>query len=254
MMPNREGLFSAYPIEIGLGETRENKLLQAVIKYRLFEEISGGECFDCSGENFEISGYHVLEKRDHTLNTTTIEAIKAAMGWDGCDPFWLQDNAAALSQQPVQVKLALDEYNGQKTLKVAFLNPYGSKGGGVPKADDSMRKAVANRLGPKFRAVAGGSPAPAPRPAGRPTPPKTAAAPKSAPAATAPTAATSTMELAWAEFTREYTSRPGGTDEDMEKQWFAILADLFPGKQPQQLTPADWGVMLAEGPGKVIPS
>lgn len=68
MMPNREGLFHAYPIEIGLGETKENKLLQVIIKYRLFEEISGGELFDCSAENFEISGYHVLEKRDHTLS------------------------------------------------------------------------------------------------------------------------------------------------------------------------------------------
>ena len=31
MMPNREGLFHAYPIEIGLGETKASKLLQVCV-------------------------------------------------------------------------------------------------------------------------------------------------------------------------------------------------------------------------------
>ena len=252
MMPNREGLFHAYPAEIGLGETKENKLLQVVIKYRLFEELSGGEVLDCSSENFEICGFHILEKRDHTLNTTTVDALKAALGWDGCDPFWLQDNAGTLSQQPVQVKLVVEEYNGQKSLKVAFLNPYGSKGGGVPKADDSMRKAVGNRLGPKFRAVAGGSPAPAPKPAGKPMPSNPAPVPTKPAMAKAP-AATSTMELAWDAFVKTYTSRSGGNDEDMQQQWFTILGELFPGRQPGQLSPADWGVMRDRGPSEIIP-
>ena len=66
MLANREGLFNAYPVDIGLGETNQNKLLQVVIKYRLVEELANGEWTDCSAEGMEISGFHVLEKKDHT--------------------------------------------------------------------------------------------------------------------------------------------------------------------------------------------
>jgi len=261
MLANREGLFHAYPVAIGLGETRENKLLQVVAQYRLVEELVQGEWVDCSAENLELTGYHILEKRDGTLNGNTIEALKAALGWDGRDPFWIQDNAEALSQQPVQVKLGFEEYNGHQNLKVQFLNPYGAKGGGVPRADDGLRRSVSNRLGAKFRALAGGTPANTPKPAGspakaaaataqRPAPPKPTAAPKpnTAPAAPAP----ATMEQAWEEFIK-HCPQPKWDQEATEKEWFRILADLFPGKQPDQLTPADWGRMLAEGPGNIIP-
>ncbi|RPI64311.1 MAG: hypothetical protein EHM48_01015, partial [Planctomycetaceae bacterium] len=67
MLANREGLFNAYPVDIGMGQSRQNKLLQVNILYRLFEELVNGEWVDCAGENLEITGYHVLEKRDHSL-------------------------------------------------------------------------------------------------------------------------------------------------------------------------------------------
>jgi len=286
MFPNREGLFHAYPAAIGLGETRENKLLQAVIQYRLIEELIDGTWTDCSGENLEITGYHILEKRDRTLNENTIESLKAALGWDGRDPFWLQDNIEALAVLPVQVKLATSEYNGQQNLKVAFLNPYGAKGGngGVRQADDDLRRNIANRLGAKFRALAGGTPANPPKPAGKPTMPantatataspttasvapapsqpaaprptasKPAAPPPqaSAPPAFAPAVPTATMDQAWIEFSN-HCSPDQWNQEDTEKEWFRVLSILFPGKQPNQLTPADWGIMLTQGPSKIIP-
>ncbi|MFA6135242.1 MAG: hypothetical protein WC869_14610 [Phycisphaerae bacterium] len=254
MMPNREGLFHAYPVAVGLAETRENKLLQVVIQYRLFEELLDGQWTDCAGEHMEITGYHILEKRDRSLNDNTIEALKAALGWDGRDPFWLQDSAEALAQQPVQVKLAMEEYNGQQSLKVAFLNPYGAKAGGVPKADDDLRRSVGNRLGAKFRAYAGGTPANPPKPAGRPAAP---AGPRPAPSKSAAPAApkapvTATMEDAWTEFTK-HCLPPKWDHEATEKEWFRILAELFPGRQPDALSGADWAVMAADGPGKIIP-
>jgi hypothetical protein len=258
MLANREGLFHAYPVEIGLGETPANKLLQVVINYRLFEELASGQWVDCSAENMDITGYHILEKRDHSLNEMTIQALKAALGWDGRDPFWLQDNATQLVQQPVQVKLGFEEYNGSTTLKVQFLNPYGSRGGGVPKGDDEMRRSVGNRLGAKFRANAGGTSAPAPKPTGTPVagttqrPVLSKPATSSPPAATAPTPPPSTMEQAWEEFVKHCP--PEKWDQQaIEKEWFRIIAELFPGKQPEQLTHANWGIMLAEGPGKIIP-
>ena len=271
MMPNREGLFHAYPAAIGLGETRENKLLQVVIQYRLIEELLDGAWADCSGENLEITGYHILEKRDHTLNENTIESLKTALGWDGRDPFWLQDNIAALAALPVQVKLAMGEYNGQQSLKVAYLNPYGAKGGGVRQADDDLRRSVTNRLGAKFRALAGGTPANPPKPTGKPTapaaapapakstapkpaapPPQAPAPPTSAPVATPANTPMATMEQAWAEFSN-HCPPDQWTQDATEKEWFRVLSILFPGKRPDQLTSADWGIMLSQGPSKIIP-
>jgi hypothetical protein len=289
MLANREGLFHAYPGAVGLGQTRESKLLQVVMQYRLVEELVQGEWLDIAAEGLEITGHHILERRDGTLSENTIESLKAALGWDGRDPFWIQDNAEQLCQQPVQVKLGFEEYNGKQRLKVQFLNPYGAKGGGVPRADDDLRRSVSNRIGAKFRALAGGTPANPPKPAGKPA---AAAAPKAAPAAgpkpaasPAPTAAASpapakpasppapatppatppapspaapaapaaaTMEQAWEEFIK-HCLPPKWDQESTEKEWFRVLADLFPGKQPDQLTPADWGRMLAEGPGSIIP-
>jgi len=255
MLPNREGLFHGYPVEIGLGETQQNRLLQAVILYRLTEELVQGQWTDISAENLEITGYHILEKRDHSLNDNTIESLKAALGWDGRDPFWLQDAAAELAEKPVQVRLGFEEYNGSTSIKVQFLNPYGSRPGGVPRADDELRRTVANRLGAKFRARAGGTPANAPKPAGKPAPPTPQLAAPKAPAATAEAPKAATMEEAWREFVKHCPAPPEGKwdPQAIEAEWFRILGELFPGKQPSDLTEADWGVMLAEGPGRILP-
>lgn len=261
MLANREGLFNAYPVDIGLGETNQNKLLQVVIKYRLVEELANGEWTDCSAEGMEISGFHVLEKKDHTLNTGTIDSLKAALGWDGRDPFWLQDSAEALTQQPVQVRLQLEEYGGQKSLKVAFLNPYGSKGGGVPKADDSLRRNVANRLGSKFRANAGGTPAPAPKPTGKPAAPAPKpAAPKPAAPAAKPEVAKAepapecSMQDAWAAYCEAYEKLgPRGSEEDREQQWFTIVDQQFPHRRPEDLNPQEWGALRAQGFTGIVP-
>jgi hypothetical protein len=255
MLANREGLFHGYPVEIGLGETQQNHLLQAVILYRLTEELVRGEWVDISDEGLEIRGFHILEKRDHSLNDNTIEALKAALGWDGRDPFWLQDAAAEIAEKPVQVKLAFEEYNGSTSIKVAFVNPYGSRPGGVPRADDELRRNVTNRLGAKFRARAGGTPTNAPKPAGSPGPPAPRPAAPKAPTTMAEAPKAATMEEAWQEFVKHCPAPPEGKwdQQAIEAEWFRIIAELFPGKQPDQLTSADWGVMLADGPGKIIP-
>jgi len=286
MFANREGLFHAYPADVGLGESRKNKLLQVNVLYRLYEEFVDGMWQDCFSENLEITGYHVLEKCDHSLNEMTIESLKAALGWDGRDPFWLQDNSAALSQHPVQVRLGYEEHNGKQSLKVQFLNPHGSQRGGVTKADGDARRAINNRLGAKFRALAGGTPANPPKPAGKPNTSKPAATAAATPAATttpavahtAPAAAPSatavpatsaspasaapaeaippaTMQQAWDEFVKNSPLSPGGVLDQagVEREWFRVLGLLFPGRRVEQLSDADWGVVLVRGPGMMLP-
>ena len=112
MIPNREGLFNAYPAEIGVDETGPNKLATCIIRFKLYQELqASGEWDDCAADNLEITGYFYLEKKDGALNTITVDSLKAALGWDGRDPFWLQ--TTDLSQHAVQLKLAFEEFNGK---------------------------------------------------------------------------------------------------------------------------------------------
>jgi len=114
MLPNREGLFHAYPVEIGVDETGPNKLTTAVIRFRLFEELKDGQWQDCFDEGLEIVGYFYLECRDGSLNEITLDSLKNALGWDGRDVFWLQETH--LAEHPVQVKLGFEQYNGKTRL------------------------------------------------------------------------------------------------------------------------------------------
>ncbi len=245
MLPNREGLFHAYPASIGIDEIGDHKLATCVINFSLFEEMIDGQWQSCEDESLDITGWFFLEKKDGSVNSATIDSLKAALGWDGRDMFWLQDTD--LSQQPVQVRLAFEEYQGKNRIKVKFLNPYGAAPtGGVTKADEGKRRALSARLGAKFRALAGGTPAPAPKPAGKPTPP----AKSPAPPAKKPVPE-STMQAAWAAFSM--SCKPDWSKEHIESEWFRILGEMFPGKKVEDLTPADWGVMLADGPSKIVP-
>lgn len=272
MLPTREGLFNAYPIEIGIDETGPNNLATCIIRFDLYEELQpDGQWGDCTGENWEITGYFYLEKKDGSLNTLTLDALKAALGWDGRDPFWLQETD--LSGHPVQVKLGFEEYGGKTRIKVQYLNPFGSTGGGgVSKADDATRRTISNRLGSKLRAMAGPAQAPAKpakpagppklppaRPKAQPTP--AAPAPKAEPAPPAEPAApveqprdpeAATMEEAWAEFCK-HCPPPKWDQAAVEAEWFRIIAELFPGKQPDELTPAEWAAMRDQGPAQIIP-
>ena len=255
MIPNREGLFNAYPVDIGVDETGPNKLTTCIINFKLYEELQPtGEWSDCSHEGFEVTGYFYLEKKDGGLNTITLDAMKAALGWDGRDVFWLQETD--LSQHAVQVKLAFEEYNGKTRLKVAYLNPYGSTGGGaVTKADEATRKSIANRMGPKLRAMAGPAQASMPKPVAPPKlPPAKPKAPTPPPPQAEPAREPSeaTMESAWEEFVK-HCPPPKWDQEATEKEWFRILAELFPGKQPDQLSGVEWATMRDEGPAKIIP-
>jgi hypothetical protein len=260
MIPNREGLFNAHPVDVGVDETGPNELATCIMSFRLYEELQpSGEWADCSPDNFEITGYFYLEKRDGSLNSLTIDSLKAALGWDGRDPFWLQETD--LSGHAVQVKLAFEEYNGKTRLKVQYLNPYGSTGGGaVSKAEGAAKTAIRNRLGSKLRALAGPAQPAAAKPAVPPklppARPKTPAAPAPTPAPAAPAeaqpSAECSMEAAWEEFVKHFD--PAEWDQEaVEKEWFRILAGLFPGKQPDELSPAEWAVMRDEGPAKIIP-
>lgn len=127
-------------------------------------------------DGVEMKSYHTLVLADGTVNTRTVDQLKAWSGWDGIDPFWFMEND--LTGIDVEVVIANEPGFTDKTKlfpKIKWVNPPGGgKGGGMPDAAD--RRAVLAKYGAKFRAVAGGAPmatrspaapaaAPFPRPA-----------------------------------------------------------------------------------------
>jgi len=60
------------------------------------------------------------------------------------------------------------------------------------------------------------------------------------------------MDEAWAEFCSHCP--PEKWDQQaIEKEWFRILAELFPGKQPGELSGTEWAVMRDKGPAEIVP-
>lgn len=234
MLPNREGRFKATILEHGVAETGPNKLATFVCRFQLVQELINSE-WNPVDEDFDITGYFYLEKRDGTLNSVTIDALKSAFGWDGRDPFWLQDTD--FGPLVVQVKLAFETYDNKTRIKVQYVDAEDATPSGVPQADDAARRTIATRLGAKFRANAGGTPAPAPQP--------------TTPRALAPMAPGLTMEQAWERFAA--AAPENGTPEHLEQEWFRLLGQMFPGRQPQQLTPQDWSRFAAEAPAQIVP-
>jgi hypothetical protein len=244
MLPNREGRFKAVILEHGVAETGKNNLATFVCRFQLEDELVQNEWVHVD-ELLDITGYFYLEKKDGSLNTITIDALKSAFGWDGRDPMWLQD--ADFEQLVVQVKLAFEEHNGRTRIKVKYVDAENASPKDVPQADDSMRRSIANRLGSKLRANAGGTPAPAPKPAAGSRPQQ----PATAPATPAPAAASMTEQQAWEAFVRACPQ--DFTQQHMEKEWFRILGGLFPGKTPEQLRPEDWAWIATEAPRHITP-
>ena len=250
---DREGVFHARAIERGIDETGKNNLTTLIVKFEVFEEKQpDGSFAACEGQH--ITSWQYMECKNGSLNTFTIDALKAAFGWDGADPFWLSDdpkyssaaNVAALSTKPVQITCEFETFEEKERLKVQWLNPYGStSGGGVTRADDATAQAIKNRLGARFRANAGGTSVQTPKPAGAPTAPPAAKAP-------APTVPACTMDDAWAAF----AASGGGKkleQKDLEREWFRIVGELFPGREMRTLSGAEWARVREDGPSQIIP-
>lgn len=231
MLPDREGRFKATVLDCGVAETGPNLLTTFTCQLRLTQELVGDEWMPIR-EDFGIVGYFYIEKRDHTLNSITIDNLKAAFGWDGRDVFWLQD--ADFSRHVVQIKLGFETYDGKTRIKVQYIDAEDAVPMSIPRADDSMRRSISARLGPKLRAAVGGSPAPAPVPTGVPTE-KTGI----------------TMAQAWEAFAK--LCPRDDSRENLEKKWFGCLETMYPGKLPSQLGDEDWEAFITQATEASIP-
>lgn len=185
-----------------------------------------------------ITAWHYLEKRSGELNESTIGQLRDALGWDGLDPFWLQD-ADLPDDFVVQLSIDDEEYQGRvrsrvKWLAAADADP-GAGPGLVERAEGAARSQLAARLGPKLRAIAGGTPAPAPTPKPSAALPAAAAPPPPVPAAKW------TKERAWTEVCEAAPAAMDG--EKIAARWAAQLDKRFPGKGDNDMTSDDWRVL-----------
>jgi hypothetical protein len=258
---NREGRFKARIEDCSVSETGDCNLFTFTARFILVEEYheAESEWYDISANGEGVVGYFYLEKkgqfepgsnskrRPNELNTFAIAALKDALGWDGCDIFALQN--ADYSSTVVQLVIVIDTYNNRSRPKVKYINAENSEpASGVQRANDATLQMISNRIGSKLRANAGGTPRPAPTP----TTPRPAAPPVAPPkAATTPPPRAATMDEAWGLFVAAWPANL--PDDDRERQWFRILAELFPGKAVESLAAADWQRFADEGLARIVP-
>jgi len=264
-LPDREGRFQAYAVRHALRYIGENKLPTLVADYQLVNELqTDGSWADIGNEGLGLTGFHYLLKKNGQLNTTTIDQIKRAFPiWDGRDLAMLDE--ADLSAELVQVTVAMDEWNGKVSPKVAWLTASDDESQpGLAGKDPAEAHDIINKLGAKLRAHAGSTPAKASPPKAKPAPPgkpvpkpappaRPAAAPGKpvAPAPPKPATPDDALMLAWNAFVAACPQE--WSAEDTENEFWKIVGELFPNRDLNALSIDEWLEVQEQAPGKIVP-
>lgn len=230
-MPDRDGRYIAEVVETGFGETGPNNLATFTCRMKLLSEL-GGESIE---EVQEITAYLYIDKKDGSVNTTAVEQIHDAFGWDGRDLAWLAHQD--LRGRRLQATLGWEEWKGKHRLKVQWIDAENAKGAPqIKQADDDMMRRLNARLGPKLRAGAKSWPAE--------TPPA-APAKQDAPtvmrqdATKLATNVYDTEELAWERFTTLELNH-GMKRPDVERMWNKAIDKIASGKGYGEITGDEW--------------
>jgi hypothetical protein len=187
----------------------------------------------CVGEeNTMLRKYFVLFKSDGSPNLSDYNLIREFSGWDGLDPYWIQENAGA--EWPVEVVIAWEPgYKDPSKLfpAIKWVNAVG--GAAMPESSD--RATIMARFGSKLRGLAG----PQPVQNSRHTPVKKTA-PSAPPARVPPPAPTRpppggvnhTQTSCWDAL---QSGQPNASQAELEALWYSIVT----GDQAT-MTSADW--------------
>ncbi len=205
---------------------------------------------DIMVEGLELRWWCTLATEKDGINVRNIEHLKECFdGWDGVDPFWFQDNAAALPDYSLEVTIELrpGTKNPQRLFpSIQYVDPPGKAREEMPVGD---RRALLSKYGAKFRAIAGGASAPHRPPQHVHTNPRTAPGKSHARGAVPATPSRqytpppSTEEGCW---TRWCEQKPTLTEKELQEGWFSMLDRLMPGKATGDYTPEDWGCVMAD--------
>jgi hypothetical protein len=107
-----------------------------------------------------------IAKSDGEIMTRTVDKLKSIFGWDGIDPFWLEDQseAGALAECFFEVDGERAMYQPKtkpgeeapaevEIFRILYINPLG---GGMQMPEPGDRKSILAKFGSKLRAMSGG--------------------------------------------------------------------------------------------------
>ena len=153
-------------------------------------DTEGNAWVECGGDNYEATGDLWIVKKDGTPNSGQVESLCQHAGWDGN----LESVASSTwATKPCSFVLNREEYKDVVRHRISFLNAYDRTPGLVGNVSSEKAKALQDRFGAQFRALAGNVqwntvapagkppvPPPVPPPAKKPGP-KPAAKPEHVP-------------------------------------------------------------------------
>lgn len=199
--------------------------------------------FRVGDENEMLKKYFVLFKADGSPNENDYNLIREFSGWDGIDPYWIQENAGA--EWPVEVVVAWEpgfKEPSKLFLNIKWVNAVG--GAGMPESSD--RATIMARFGSRLRALAG----PQAIPSGRHTPVKKASSavpparvPPPVPTRPPPGGVKHTQASCWEAL---QAAQPNASQDDVIALWYSLIAE----RDQATMTSADWAAM-AEAIGRL---
>lgn len=169
---DREGTFRAKIIDFGLREY-ESGAIAAMLRAQLTDlwDPETKEWVRWSEYDMQAVGPIWLVKKDGSLNDNGCQSLVRCAGWDG--DF---DSIVNLTWHPtpVQVVTKANEYDGNVTYPITFVNQYDREPGSISNLSPEKAKALKSRFGSQLRALVGTEQnRQAPKPAGKPpAPPK----------------------------------------------------------------------------------
>lgn len=174
------------------------------------------------GLDLGLTGGICLIQKDGTLSERGFKDVQAILGMSGAWD-WDAWSADPETWSGHDVEAVVETVQGDKGefSSVKYLNPIG----GGQKLEKADAKVLAAKYGAKTRALFGGTPAPAKKPA-----------PKQAPKPPAPKGETSTMEACWEAYLE------AGASDDADG-WYQTIRDVT-GKDQNDCTPDDWGKLM----------
>ena len=131
----------------------------------------------------DVPGDIFIINKKGELMEKNIQSLVANAGWDGD---FNSIPALRWNPTPCQCSVSEEQYNGNTSFKIAFINPFDSTPGSGGMSAEKVVD-LANRFGSQLRALTGNVKRNAAPPADKPTPPK-----KQAPATMAATKAVAT--------------------------------------------------------------
>lgn len=247
--PQYEGTYVATIGQHAIGELNDKAIFNC--QYML-ESLDGFPDVVCQGQY--VSEKFFLEKNDGGLNLATIDSLKEAFNWDGQDIFWLEDSDFTGHKVRVVVVSEPGYNDPTKTFwRVSFVNPLeGGSGGAAPieGSNQALRAKLTQRMGSRLRANSGGGAGVPARTA--PAAPAAAVTPPAGHVGGPPPIATPTPVGPGAPpaaadngtcWTLLCQAMNGVQQSDIDAAWCELIGAAAPGKQPADVTPAEWAAV-----------